>query len=209
MKGVSKLDGIRYDKELVESLIEKWWEKLDKKLDVPGEELIRFFQEQSIGAVERYCESPIEKQFAYGLYWVSLIEGLFVEVVPPQLFAKLILSEPKSLDESGLALAKYLLSTDLIIVPNPKINLDKKEYRADFLIAYKEKGRKKRHLKLVECDSFMFHSSAKQLTHDKRRERELRAVGWDLIRFSGQELHHNPSKVAYEILESFLKYGEK
>lgn len=210
MEAIEKLDDIRYDRELVEGLLEK--HSLRSESDDKNEEvdnLTNTFRTSSLDFIESKCESDIEKQFAYALYWVGTVHGLWVQVMTPSLYGNLFLSELEDIDDVGKGLAVHFSKTDLIIVPNLPINCKKKKYRADFMLSFTPKGKKKRKFLLVECDSFMYHSSQKHLTKDKQRERDLRAEGWEIVRFSGGELYKNPSKVAYEMYSNFLGYGEK
>lgn len=41
----------------------------------------------------------------------------------------------------------------------------------------------------VELDGFASHSSTTAIAKDRRRQRELEAAGWRIIRFGGQEVH--------------------
>ena len=43
----------------------------------------------------------------------------------------------------------------------------------------------------IELDGFQAHSSTEQIARDRRREREIRAAGWEFIRFGGKEVNGN------------------
>jgi very-short-patch-repair endonuclease len=50
----------------------------------------------------------------------------------------------------------------------------------------------------VECDGYEYHSSQERFTADRRRDRALKAAGYDVLRFSGQEIFHNPAETGIE-----------
>lgn len=59
----------------------------------------------------------------------------------------------------------------------------------------------------IECDGHDFHEKTKeQSTHDRKRERELIAEGYTVIRFSGSEIYQDPSKCASEVFDIIFKY---
>lgn len=41
----------------------------------------------------------------------------------------------------------------------------------------------------IELDGFAFHSNADDIAHDRRRQREIESMGWNVIRFGGKEVH--------------------
>lgn len=50
----------------------------------------------------------------------------------------------------------------------------------------------------IEIDGHEYHKTKKQRTHDAKRARELTALGWDVIRFTGSEVYQNPIKCALQ-----------
>ena len=60
------------------------------------------------------------------------------------------------------------------------------KYRVDFLVDFEFN----RHEKIiVECDGHAFHEKTKeQAQHDKKRDRELQALGYRVYRFTGSEI---------------------
>ncbi len=89
-------------------------------------------------------------------------------------------------------------------------------YRADFLIEkhelwYTQKGEKTWFVGqvLVECDGHDFHEKTKeQARRDKQRDRKLSAAGYQVLRFTGSEIHADAEKCAQEI-RSFLSEQER
>lgn len=53
----------------------------------------------------------------------------------------------------------------------------------------------------IELDGYTYHSTEEQLTHDKKRERDLARTGWRVIRFSGAELRKSPAGCLQEVIE--------
>lgn len=53
----------------------------------------------------------------------------------------------------------------------------------------------------IECDGHDFHERTKeQAQRDKARDRDLVADGWTVLRFTGSEIHKNPSDCAEQII---------
>jgi hypothetical protein len=52
---------------------------------------------------------------------------------------------------------------------------------------------------IVECDGFPFHSSEEKFTSDRQRDRAFKAQGYDVLRFSGSEVDHDPIGTADEL----------
>jgi very-short-patch-repair endonuclease len=66
-------------------------------------------------------------------------------------------------------------------------------FRADILVTVDSR-------KLaVECDGAEFHSSAEQVTRDKRRDRFFVARGVSVMRFCGHEINRDPRACAIEV----------
>jgi very-short-patch-repair endonuclease/nucleoside 2-deoxyribosyltransferase len=56
-------------------------------------------------------------------------------------------------------------------------------YRIDFAFPRYQIG--------IELDGYTYHSDRDAFTRDRQRQREIEALGWHIIRFSGDELRHN------------------
>jgi len=53
----------------------------------------------------------------------------------------------------------------------------------------------------VECDGHDFHEKTKeQAARDKKRDRELTADGWRVLRFTGSEIHRDADRCAGEVV---------
>lgn len=75
------------------------------------------------------------------------------------------------------------------ITPQVKIG----GYRVDF--AYLVNGQKI----AIELDGYDYHSGKEQMTRDYRRQRQLEADGWRVIRFTGSEVYGDAQKCINEI----------
>jgi len=86
---------------------------------------------------------------------------------------------------------------NFLIKPQYKIG----DYRVDFLVYYKSLEHKEWSL-IVEIDSHIWHGSKpEQFAKEKKRERELKKEGYNLMRFSGREIYRNVKKCVEEVLE--------
>jgi very-short-patch-repair endonuclease len=73
-------------------------------------------------------------------------------------------------------------------------------YFADFLIAGTDGGR--RRTLVVECDGHEFHEKTReQVSHDKRRDREIQKLGHAVFRFSGADIWKDPFGCAREAVD--------
>lgn len=52
----------------------------------------------------------------------------------------------------------------------------------------------------IELDGYEYHSSKEAFTKDRKRQREIEAAGWRVIRFSGTEVYRNARGCAEEAL---------
>jgi len=50
----------------------------------------------------------------------------------------------------------------------------------------------------IELDGLIAHQTTKQIANDRRRQREIEAMGWKVIRFGGKEIYHNAHQCAVE-----------
>lgn len=69
-------------------------------------------------------------------------------------------------------------------------------YRVDFLVVNLTTDRKV----VVECDGHEFHERTKeQAAHDRKRDRELQADGYLVLRYTGSEIWRDPVGCAADI----------
>ncbi|UYL93794.1 putative endonuclease [Geobacillus phage vB_GthS_NIIg9.7] len=88
----------------------------------------------------------------------------------------------------------------VMILPQKEVEYEGNKYRID--IAIEIKFMNKTHLFAIECDGHEFHEKTKeQALRDKKRQRDLTALGYHVIRFTGSEIWHKPSKAAHEVIK--------
>ena len=82
---------------------------------------------------------------------------------------------------------------DYCLVPQVEIG----NYRVDFeLINHKDKKI------IVECDGHEFHQKSKQqVEKDNKRERDLKKLGYEVVRFSGSEIFKDAEKCVEDLLD--------
>jgi very-short-patch-repair endonuclease len=140
------------------------------------------------GAIEE-CNEPNHR--LYDAYWlVSCFPHVRCVVVRSAEEAKRIAQTLDTLEspiEQSLYLHCLSMSAGSRLVG--QYQLDK--YRLDFAVP---------ELRLaVECDGHDFHASKEQRGHDAARDRCLTAHGWRTLRFTGSEIHANPTRCANEL----------
>ncbi len=83
------------------------------------------------------------------------------------------------------------------IVPQFPVKFGNIEYPIDFAINNLKIG--------IEADGETFHSSPKQITHDKERDMKLAQAGWTILRFKDDEIDKNISGVIRTILKTIMQ----
>lgn len=95
----------------------------------------------------------------------------------------------------GYRVARDPEDNDTIAI-KPQKQFDK--YRIDFGVIFHFHGE---FLQLaIECDGQAFHSSPEQKERDSKRDRELSALGYDVLHFTGREIFRNAPLCAAEIM---------
>ena len=64
---------------------------------------------------------------------------------------------------------------------------------------------------VLELDGHDFHKTRQQRTRDAKRDRYLQMNGWQVIRFTGTEIHHDVLgciEEAKKIIEKIQSYSE-
>lgn len=121
----------------------------------------------------------------------SPIEGLFLESFCAQA------------EEWGYHVGKSARLANSTILVAPQKWIDQR--RVDFLITFAFHGVA---IELaVECDGHAFHERTKaQAAHDRRRDRELQRAGFEVFRFTGSELHRDPARCGFEVLDAIMEF---
>ncbi len=70
---------------------------------------------------------------------------------------------------------------------------ENKRYRLDFAIFYKNKKID------IECDNEKWHKLKKQREYDKKRDRDLKELGWEILRLKEKEIINNIQKCQLKI----------
>ena len=52
---------------------------------------------------------------------------------------------------------------------------------------------------VVECDGYEWHKSKESFIRDRKRDRALKAAGYEVLRFSGSEIIRDPISCANEL----------
>lgn len=82
-------------------------------------------------------------------------------------------------------------------------------YRVDFLLCMKGCDGAL-HFTVVECDGHDFHERTKeQAEHDRRRDREMQAMGYSVLRFTGAEIWRSPTVAAWTALMQFMQVNHR
>ena len=74
-------------------------------------------------------------------------------------------------------------------------------YRLDFAIPQKKIG--------IELDGHEYHKTKEQRTHDAKRDRDLRELGWSLLRFTGTEIYQNVKQCVEQIQMILQQYDRE
>ena len=91
------------------------------------------------------------------------------------------------------------------IMPQPcfkDIDRKGKTIRADMLIWYPPKQNVKL---IIECDGYEFHNAKDAFIKDRKRDRDFKINGIDVMRFSGTEIKNDYISISYEVIETLAK----
>jgi very-short-patch-repair endonuclease len=128
---------------------------------------------------------------------------------PPE-WATLIVGTTERCDspiEAALLEALWAVGAELcdngwfVVRPHFEVETKDSVYRVDFLVG----AIMREHLlqAVVECDGHDFHEKTKeQARHDKARDRALQRRGFNVIRFTGSEIHQDADRCAREVFQT-------
>ena len=101
-----------------------------------------------------------------------------------------------------LLLYEYLFLEDrfhLILQPGiPEIRVNNRPVRPDMLFWVPADESTKI---IVECDGFKYHSDKVVFIHDRKRDRALKAAGYEVLRYSGTEIYQDPIGTSSDLTE--------
>ena len=156
-----------------------------RKLDIPLQlcDWIRNDFDLNINGLKTYtddllvdCESPIEQALALQMAFYSVV---FFEYFT-----------------SG--------KIDVLEIENQvQLEVYGHKYRVDFLIPVIYKIKKETVYKtfVVECDGHDYHEKSKeQVACNNHRERDLKAAGYEVVRFSGSEIYKNATQCVKDLM---------
>jgi len=83
------------------------------------------------------------------------------------------------------------------IIPQFPVKFGSKEYPIDFAIPSLKIG--------IEADGEIFHSSPKQVAHDKERDMKLAQAGWTILRFQDKEIEDKIHLVMSSIIKTIMQ----
>jgi very-short-patch-repair endonuclease len=86
-------------------------------------------------------------------------------------------------------------------IPNLKPQVVVGPYRVDLAILEKRVA--------IELDGHEFHKSREHRTRDAKRERYLQKQGWQVVRFTGTEIHNDVLQCIQEAIEIIGKIPKK
>ena len=93
---------------------------------------------------------------------------------------------------------------ELVITKQATLNACGNKYRTDFLISVFYKTRKGNILKMfaIECDGHDYHEKTKkQVAYNNQRERDLKAAGYEVVRFSGSEIYKDARGCVQDLMK--------
>lgn len=88
---------------------------------------------------------------------------------------------------------KWVLPPDFTLFPQ----FEFRRWRMDFAVI----SRDMEVLAFIECDGAEFHSTAAQLTNDRRKDEAAAAANIKMFRFTGKEIYHAAPACAAVVLE--------
>jgi len=160
------------------------------------------------------CESPIERIMAVALftspYWPAIddhdLSRQRTGFTHPSWGSKdRPLLEMVDDFEKSATVWTMLGGDYLAIAPQQRVL----SYRVDFLVVMRseECGR---HIAVVECDGHDYHERTKaQAKRDKQRDREMQALGYAVLRFTGSEIYKDAAGCAEQVADHFWEVARR
>lgn len=59
----------------------------------------------------------------------------------------------------------------------------------------------------LECDGDTFHLKEQDVKYDKKRDNNLKSKGWNVLRYTTDEINYDIKNVIYQVKESINRYG--
>jgi very-short-patch-repair endonuclease len=109
----------------------------------------------------------------------EMVNELASAIGEPSDFSELVLPFDSPL-ENDFYLTWHEQALDLLYPLTPQCSVKGGAYRLDFAYPPLQFG--------IELDGYTYHSDREAFTQDRKRQREIEALGWRIVRFSGDEL---------------------
>lgn len=196
---------------------ERWEEMLGQRLLEEAHSLFEFRRHQIKKELIERCESPIERLLAVhfaDLQWFnqepSKLSWLFDPTLELGSFKEYLdfIGWQQIATSEGMCWGEW---TGFLV---PQVQVGR--YRVDFLagaVFCQVRNPKDEPLPIsmmvIECDGHEYHErTKKQAARDKKRDRELQAMGMAVFRFTGSQIHNDPGSCASEVISFFDAWAE-
>lgn len=147
------------------------------------------------------CESPIEQLF---------LASFLTMPMPVFFHSNFWFQHPVVAAPGRLTDEAWMEQCPEFVLVTPQAQVG--EFRVDFLVRARFHERPLRDVLVVECDGHDFHERTKeQAKRDRSRDRTLQAMGLRVFRFTGHEIHRDPTACAYEVRKFLedLEYADR
>ena len=139
-------------------------------------------------AVERLLDAAVELR----LYDERLLHAVLART--PGRRATGVLCDVLATHTAGTTLTRSALEEAFLVLcarhglPRPEVDVPLGRYTADFLFRPARV--------VVECDGHAYHASPGAMRRDRRRDLELQAGGWDVVRLTWEQVTADPAGTA-------------
>lgn len=175
------------------------------KLEALAAGMRRAFYEGHVGPIEEVVlrlESPLE----VAVFWTlcNRLSGTRARLDMPTR------GLPGAVDERAPGVELFGAGRSVSIWPQLDVLAGKSDvYRVDLAILSVDRQSKTRSVVIAELDGHAFHERTKeQAERDKKRDRDLQALGWKVARFTGSQAHRDIVGVVEELLGFAEKVAE-
>lgn len=151
--------------------------------------------EETLGELHECSESPIERIMAARLLFVGYGYGRSSGWNRTWVYG---------LNDGPGGKGPYIGDCDIVIVPQAEIGA----FRVDFVLLFRVGEKLARYV--IECDGHDFHERTKeQAAKDKKRDRVLQSMGYQVFRYTGSEIWRNADDLLGELELSLMDYYEE
>jgi hypothetical protein len=166
------------------------------KLEALARGMRQAFYVGQVGPMEEVAhrlESPLEAAVFWAL--VNRLSGVKARLDVPTK------GLPGAVDDAAPAVEMFGAGTTVTVWPQLDVKAGEDVYRVDLAIAIADRRAGKRAIVVAELDGHDFHERTKeQAERDRRRDRDLQALGWKVARFTGSQAHRDIVGVVEELL---------